>query len=73
MDESPGSSQTRQIDMFVKRGKLDKCGEDYAPRVISAQKAAVTDFTGPVITVVQDWLHKLWDGDKVPITFAAGA
>jgi hypothetical protein len=58
--------------MFVKREKLDKCGEDYAPRVISSQQPRVTVFTGPVMTVVQDWLHWLWDGVKVPILFAAG-
>ena len=55
------AAKLAKIDMFGKREKLDKCGEDYAPRESSAQKAAVT-----VITVVQDWLHKLWDGDKIP-------
>ena len=48
------AAKLAKIDMCVKREKLDKRGEDHAPRVISAQKAAVTAFTGPVITVVQD-------------------
>jgi hypothetical protein len=62
-----------KVSMFVKREKLDKCEEEYAPRVISAQEPPVTAFTGPVMTVVQDWLHWLWDGEKVPVLFAAGA
>ena len=61
-----------KIDMFVRREKFDKCGQWYAARVISAQKPKVTAFTGPVITVVQDWLHNLWNWRNVPILFAAG-
>lgn len=61
------------IAMFVKREKLDKCGEWYAPRVISSFDPKVTAFTGPCITAVQNWLHSWWNGKNVPVLFAAGS
>ena len=42
------------------------------PRIISSQDPRVTAFTGPPITVTQNYLHHMWNGQQVPILFAAG-
>lgn len=61
-----------KVAMFVKREKLNKCGRRYAPRTICPFEPKVTAFTGPQITVFQNWLHAWWNGINVPVLFAAG-
>jgi len=62
-----------RVAMFPKTEKLDQCGNDYAPRVISGFDPRVSAFVGPEMTVIQEYFHRNWNGISVPILLAAGA
>jgi hypothetical protein len=70
------------INCFVKFEKLDravrldeglKLQPFYAPRAISCFNPFITAFTGPAVTVAQNYFHKYWDGVTHPIYFVAGS